>query len=277
MNRTCILLALFLPAAFVAPAGTIYDATVLGNGPTAFFPLDETTGTVANNLANTNENGTYHGNVVLGIPGGPDGSGAGFTPIGPYASAPNYAGIDATSAFSIEAWVDVSSAAANALGTVSAVNRALNSTGIALWLNGDHPELGLNNGSNFSEVSTGSVTNGAWNQIVVSWSDTANGGAPQFYINGALVGNADANGFTSALNLTNAPGFNIGAEFPNLVSPSGRWFNGDIEDVSFYNYALTAGQVSADYAAAAPEPSSWLLIGFGLSVMAMLGRRRITQ
>ena len=263
----------FIAGSYIASATTIYDTTVLGNGPVAFFPLDEMSGTTANNLANTNENGTYHG-VALGVSGGPDGSGAGFTPVGTYVGAPNYPAIDATSAFSIEAWVNVSSASANGLGDIFAINRQANGTGIALWLNGDHPELGLNNGANFAELSTGSVTNNAWNQIVVTWNNAVNGGAPLFYINGALAGNSDASAFTGALGLTNAPGLNIGAEFASQLNPGGRWFNGSIEEVSFYNYALSPNQVSADFAAAAPEPSSLLMIAGGLMWLALVRFKR---
>jgi hypothetical protein len=274
MKRTLASFAVYVAVTSIASAASIYDTTVLNNGPAAFFPLNETTGVTANNLADTNENGAYH-NVVLGVPGGPDGSGGAYTPIGSYMGAPNYPALDATTGFTIEAWINVTSANANALGGIFALNRATNSTGIALWLNGDHPELGLNNGAaNYAELSTGTIANGKWNQVAVTWSQALNGGAPLFYIDGTLVGNSDANTFTQALNVANGPALYIGAEFANQLTAAGRWFNGDIEDVSFYNRALTGTEIANDFAAATPEPASLALIGSGLVLFATRRLRR---
>jgi len=274
MIRTISTFAFVLVAVAIGQAATIYDTTVLAQNPVAFLPLSETSGTTANNLANSNENGTYH-SVALGDPGGPDQKGGLFTPFPSYVGAQDYPAINVTTAFSIEAWVNVASAGSNALGSIFAINRAVNSTGIALWLNGNHPELGLNNGVNFAELSSGAVTDGAWNQIVVTWDQAVNGGAPLFYINGLQVGNTDANTFTGTLNLAGAPSFNIGAEFPDQNSAAGRWFNGGIEDVPFYNYRLSANQVAADFGAgtAAPEPSTLLLIGGSLVCVAAWRRK----
>ncbi len=252
-------------------ANSIYDATVLANNPVLFVPIDEKSGTTATNLATAAgaQNGVDN-LVTLGIPGGPDGSGGAFTSIGSFISVPNYGAVDVTSALSLEVWVDVTSANANAVGGIFAINRALNSTGLALRLNGGHPEIDFNNNAiNYAELSTGTVTSGQWNEIVVTWSE----GAPTFYINGVATGNQDANMFTQLLNLSTTLPVSIGAEFPNQLTPGGRWFTGDIEDVSFYNTALTASQVAAGYQAGVPEPGSLLLIGAGLLFVAERIRR----
>jgi hypothetical protein len=122
----------------------------------------------------------------------------------------------------------------------------------------------LNNGANYTELSSGSVINGQWNQNDVVWNE----GAPAFYINGALTGNQDANTFSTALNLSTTIPVSIGAEFPNQNNSGGRWFNGDIEDVSFFQAALTPSSVASDYQSAVPEPRSLLLIGAGLLFLA---------
>jgi hypothetical protein len=248
-----------------AAASVSYDATVLANNPVLFTPLDEHSGATATNLSTTSgaQNGTYN-SVTLGIPGGPDGDGGGFTPIGSYVGVPNDTALDVTSTFSIEVWIKVASASANGLGGIFAINRGTNGTGLSLILNGDHPEVGMNNNVvNYAELSTGNVVNGQWNQIVVTW----NGGAPTFYINGVATGNQDANTFPHLLALSTTLPVSIGAEFPNQNTAGGRWFNGGIEDVSFYNTALSAGQVSADFQAGVPEPGPLMLMAAGLALL----------
>jgi hypothetical protein len=267
--------ALFICGAILpgfAVANSIYDSTVLANNPVLFTPLDEKSGTTATNLSTASgvQNGVYN-SVTLGIPGGPDGSGGGFTSIGNYVSVPNYTAVDVGSEFSLEVWVDVASASANSLGGIFALNRALNGTGLTLWLNGDHPEIGFNNGStNYAELSSGSITNGQWNQIAVVWKE---GAAPLFYINGVATGNQDANTFAQFLSLSTTLPVSIGAEFPNQNNAGGRWFNGDIEDVSFYNFALIPSLVAADYQAGVPEPESLVLMGAGLAFFVVTIRR----
>lgn len=60
----------------------------------------------------------------------------------------------------------------------------------------------------------------------------------------------------------------------------GRNFDGMIDEVAVFDYALSAGQVSQLYATAVPEPSSWALLGAGTLVLYLAGRRhepRITR
>ena len=262
-----------LLAASAVRAGSIYDPTVLAQHPIAFFPLNETSGTTANNLAGPpdNVNGTYN-NVTLGIAGGPDGSGAGFDGTNSFIGIPFYSALDVTTAFSIEAWIDVTAANAMNLGSIFAINRATDGTGLSLSVDDDKLLLELNSsGTNYTEFSAGDVPFGEWAEVAVTWSNTVDGGAPQLYIDGVLVANQDSNTFTNSLVLSSSLGANIGVEFANGFD-GGRYFNGDIEDVSFYNTVLSANQIAADFAAGAPEPSSLLLAGGGLLLLFAAAR-----
>lgn len=258
----------------MAAASSLYDTTVLSNDPVEFLPLDNTSGTTATNLSTTTgaQNGTEN-DVTLGVTGGPDGHGIGFTPASTSeVSVPNYSALDVTTQFSVEVWVDVPSSTANSLGTIFAINRATNSTGISLALTGLTPLIALNsNGVNYSENSASSLIAGQWNQIVVTWS----GGAPTFYINGVETANVNSNTFTQPLTLSTTIPNSIGAEFPGLGTSGGRFFDGSIEDISFYNKVLTPGEVAADFnAATAPEPASMLLFAGGLGIVGLVRRMR---
>ena len=273
MKKFLALVALLFGGASVSRAGSIYDTTVLGNSPVAFFPLDESSGTTANNLANASENGTYNGGVTLGVPGGPDGSGAGFTPTGTSVGIPLYSALKVTTAFSIEAWIDVTTANESNLASIFAINRNTSGTGLALSVYQNQLTLGMNNSTvNYGETAQPQLPDGVWDQVALTWSSSVDGGAPQFYINGVLVANSDANTFTQSLSLGGATAANIGVEFANGDN-GGRWFQGGIEDVSFYNTALTADQISTDYAASVPEPSSLGLTAGGLLLMFVSVRR----
>ena len=252
----------------VAPAASVYDTTVLANNPVAFFPLNETSGTTANNASHASgaQNGTYNA-VTLGVPGSPDGAGASYNGSSSYVSVPNYTALEVTTDFSIEAWVKVSGPSANSLSTIFSINRATDGTGLAFALEGDTPELAINNNAvNFSTTATATVTPGTWDQLDVTY----NGTAVDFYIDGNLAGTTP---FSQNLALSTTLPLTLGVEFPNGYL-GGRYFNGDIGDVSFYDTALTAPQVQADFAASAPEPASLLLLAVGFSILAGCAYKR---
>jgi hypothetical protein len=262
MKTTISTLILFSAITTMAEASSLYDATVLSNNPVAFFPLNEVSGNTANNLSHASgaQNGTYNA-VTLGVPGSPDGTGGAYNGTSSFVNVPNYAALDTTRFFSIEAWVNVSGPAANPLGTIFSINRATDGTGLALALQGDTPELAINNNAvNFSTTATGAVTPGTWDQLDVTY----NGSNVAFYINGNPAGTT---AFTQNLALSTTLPLTLGVEFPNGFL-GGRYFKGDIGDVSFYNTTLTPEQVHADFAASVPEPGSLLLMAAGLLLLA---------
>ncbi|MGH9621607.1 MAG: LamG-like jellyroll fold domain-containing protein [Bryobacteraceae bacterium] len=256
------ILFLFAAAGSLVEATSLYDTTVLANSPVAFFPLNEASGTTANNASHASgaQNGVYN-NVTLGVPGTPDGTGGAYNGTSSFVSVPNYAALDVTKDFSIEAWVNTAGPTANSLGTIFSINRGPNSTGLAFALQGDAPELSINNNSvNFFTTASQTATPGTWNQLDVTY----NGTDVDFYIDGSLAG---ATSFTQSLALSTTLPLTLGVEFPDGFL-GGRFFQGDLGDVSFYNTALTAQQVEADFAASVPEPASLLLMGLGFLILA---------
>jgi hypothetical protein len=96
----------------------------------------------------------------------------------------------------------------------------------------------LNTVSNNWDCSTKSVTDGSWHHVVSTWDGTNK----KLYIDGLLDGTFGGAGG----NIANAAvGINIGVRITG-GTPSG-YFNGQIDDVRIFNYALTPQQVKTVY------------------------------
>ena len=79
-----------------------------GPQPVAMWPLDETSGTTANDATGTGHSGAYVGGVALGGPGSPKNGNAAATFTGGGVSVPYSADLN-PGAYTVEAWVNPSS------------------------------------------------------------------------------------------------------------------------------------------------------------------------
>ena len=96
-----------------APDLTAYRSVVLADGPSAYWRLGETSGTVAANAIGA-PNGEYRGGVALGQPGAlstDSNAAAGFDGVNDTVRIPDAAALDPTGALSIEAWIKPTSGA----------------------------------------------------------------------------------------------------------------------------------------------------------------------
>jgi hypothetical protein len=119
-------------------------------------------------------------------------------------------------------------------------------------------------GENTSYLPDPDTLVGRWNQLTVTYDSAA--GFRNIYWNGALVASA-VGSINPASKVSN---FTIG------YSPvfGGRDFDGMIDEVAVFDYALSAGQVSQLYATAVPEPSTSVLLGAGTILLCLAGRLR---
>ena len=138
----------------------------------------------------------------------------------------------------------------------------LNSTGIG-WSVGNSSAVGIN-----YNIATG-LNDGNWHHIVFTGNgNTSGSGVINVYVDGVL--NTDtpiSTGATASSSVMN----NIGRGF----GTTGRFFNGQIDELSIFNVALSAGTIQAIYNATAnnsgkvadltetPEglPSAWYRMG----------------
>jgi hypothetical protein len=119
-------------------------------------------------------------------------------------------------------------------------------------------------GENTSYLPDPATLVGRWNQLAVTYDSIA--GFRKIYWNGSLVASL-VGGINPA---SKSSIFTIGYS-PVFV---GRDFDGMIDEVAVFDYALNAGQVSQLYATAVPEPATSALLGAGTIVMCLAGRRR---
>jgi hypothetical protein len=260
---------------------TLYQATVVSNNPVAFWRLTESpdngagnNGTIAYDYAG-GHNGVYT-NVQLGLPGfssvdstdlaalfGPSNNvdaisnsyvgeiyNDGITPI-------NFAQpIGSNGELSVEAWVNSTNGAqVNGAGIV-AKGYGNGGEQFDLDLYGGDFRFFVRDASGgvHGPTSTFASTVGQWYHVVGVY-DGANGAA-HLYVNGVDV--ADTTGIASGIGLFTATTTNTLLPQAAYVSIGARasgeaqtyydlQFQGEVDDVALYNYALTSAQVAADY------------------------------
>jgi Concanavalin A-like lectin/glucanases superfamily len=240
----------------VAPSAGPYNDAVLADSPIAFWPLNETTGTVATDATGHGHDGTYTGTFTLGQTGIGDGDTAvlfngssGYVAVSDHAALrPGYG------AWSLEAWMKTT-----ASGSQSGV------------LIGKQQSSGLYEGYLFGVASEGHsfaagtylaatmcsnasddvwgdhetavvVTDQQWHHVVMStpgWT-----ALPALYVDG-VSRSVTSDVAIGTPDITNTDPLGIGQR-PGL----GGFFGGLIAKAAIYNTELTSGQVAAHYAAA---------------------------
>jgi hypothetical protein len=239
------------------PAG--YAATVVGDNPLSYFRLDETNGTTAYDYAGGN-NGTYFGSYELGQSGAllfdPDfavtfsGTTNSYVGgIGP--TSINFPGTVAE--FSIEAWANgapgqVDGAAVIAKGTGD-VGENYATEQFAIGVKSGYYRFYVNDDSGDTIAAIASTgPDGKWHHLVGVCNST--GGGLTFYIDGAVAATSTLLGLNADGILNSTDPVGIGAERSGIL-PVYDWdYNGTIDEVAIYAYALSAAQVQAHFAAA---------------------------
>jgi hypothetical protein len=211
---------------------------ILADKPVGYWRLGEKSGTVAYDSSGNNINGSYLGNGgTLNQPGvltnDSDSSvqfnGSTDRMVVPYTVALN------PSTFSVEAWAKVTGG--NGTYRTVIMSREGSTTPD---LHGYNFYAGLNErwqgwvgyGTSFSPIHGDIIQYNTWTHLAMTY----NGTTQFFYVNGVLAGSASV-----ALIPNTAAAFDIGDAY------TGYRFPGNIDEVAFYNYALSPTQVAAHY------------------------------
>jgi acid phosphatase type 7 len=238
-----------------APAATSsgYAASVLADGPTGYWRLGETAGTVAADASTNASNGTYQNGVTLGIEGalaGDPDRAARFDGsndrvlVGDPASGV----LDVGSAdFTLEAWI----ATTSATGTIAGKKDSGN--GGSWWyvtISGDAGHVGqlkatIKDGkATRTAYSLGRVDDGAWHHVAVRVDRDV---GVSFFVDGVASGSTSV---ATPGSLSNAAAFAIGSV------GGAPTFRGDIDEVALYRSLLAQDRIQAHIAEAAIDTTA---------------------
>lgn len=209
-----------------------YREIILADNPTSYWRLNESSGTTATDQKGVN-NGTITGGVTLGVTGATTGDTAmSFNGTSGYVALSQLSGLQ-TPNFSLEAWFKTTNNASQKI-----YRWRLN--GNMLIINGGLPQVIYNDSAANVHSAASSVNHadGNWHHMV----GTYDGSTLKLYLDGSLTVSTS----TSAPIFYGGGGVAIGRD----GDFSGEYFNGSIDEVAVYNYALTASKVNSHFVAA---------------------------
>jgi len=218
-----------------------------GPGPITYYDFEEGSGTTANDKSGQGYNGT----ITAGTGGwkkGKIGRAYDFDGANTAIVSSQTANTNFTSGFTISAWIkpdnkgEYQEGVGSGAGIIVSKNSNINGDGGILYSFSQGANvlvLGVN-GSNFK--SSGALTLGQWQHVIVTVTPNA---TVTHYVNGVVSGTP---GTTNALsNITTGNNLCVGNRSGSGTCSTDRTFDGLIDDVKIYNYALTPWQVAQEY------------------------------
>jgi hypothetical protein len=240
-NSSPIMVSSTLKSPITSP--TLYQSGILGYKALAYWPLNETGGSVAYDLVGNN-NGTYLGNYTLGNSGitGATGFGssssAGFDGSTAYVDIP-VNNLNITGPMTVAEWIQTSDANTNVVGDV--IGHSDDSYRSGVDADGD-PNFADDSPGGLDATGPVSVADGNWHQLVGVYDGTTQ----YIYVDGSLAGSqisSPPTGSSDDVEIASAPDY------------ANRFFAGYIAQVAIFTNALTASQVSILYGLAGIPPT----------------------
>lgn len=240
-----------------------YANAVLADGPSAYWRLDEPSGTTLNDASGNGHTGSYSGNVALGQAGAMTGdadSSISLTDTNSYATAPDAPSLD-TPNFTIEGWV-------RALTTSSLQKIVGKGPGTSeQWGLYIAPTTGFAEvqaeigGAQVSLSGTGTsqdrVGDNTWHYVAATWDGTnltLYWSDPAFYPSNPIQSTTIAE--TGKTLKTNTEQISIGKEVSSTTNQyplsSGQH---QLDDIAIYGKALTLAQITAHWNAGRTAPT----------------------
>lgn len=230
-----------------------YRSVVMGDNPQSYWRLDESSGTVYDQVTGTANNGTISGTVTRGVAGAlassPDSAITLNGSSGYIYTSKSYSN---PTKFSLELWFKTSNGYNNG-GVLIGFNSSQTGSGstsyndrVIFMSTGGNLYFGCKTGSStYHEIGTTSPYNdGNWHHVVATLSSSGQ----YLYVDGTQA--AFNSSYTSAYSYSGY--WRLG--YDNLSGwsnrPSNYYFGGTIDEAAVYTSALTATQVANHYSAA---------------------------
>ncbi len=143
----------------------------------------------------------------------------------------------------------------------------IDNTGLLLYQTGTSIVMAFRGASNQFQTASGGLTIGDWNHIAFVYNGGAKAasGSYEMYINGSLQ---------SSLTGLGAVGGSFGGNFLGFEN-SGFFFDGQLDEVTIWDGALTSLEVNSLFSDVVPEPSSLILLVLGL--VGVLHRMKMSK
>ncbi|HEX4793701.1 MAG TPA: LamG domain-containing protein [Humisphaera sp.] len=227
-----------------------YSSTILADAPVGYWRLGESSGTVAADASGNGRDGVYHNGPALGSAGaiaGDSDTAASFDGADDYVAIP-YQFNSANASW--EAWVYLTSTPANPVQIVGCEDGfGSNVADKLLYVDAaGKPNWYIYSSGAHTITGASALTLNAWHHLV----GTADGSTITLYVDGASVASASAGGSYAFYGSSNV--WISGVAGAGGANPTLTYFPGVIDEAALYNFALSAAQVAAHYAAGAAAP-----------------------
>jgi hypothetical protein len=228
---------------------------VLADAPSGYWRLGEA-GSATPAVDQTGANpGTYLGGVTLGRPGAladDSDTAAGLDGANGTVRIADGAGLNPTSALTLEAWIRPSALPASS----NVILRKDDQYALRLTSNGALIfRLWKADVTQDVVTSSGAARVGAWTHVVGTWDGTT----MTIYVNG----DPKASRSLPAPIDTASTGLFLGSTYNSF-----DWFAGNLDEVAIYGKALAAARVAAHYLSGAPSDTTPPVIGLGVPANA---------
>lgn len=219
----------------------VYKNTVLADVPKAYYRFDEASGTTANDSSGNAYNGTYNSTGVTlaqaGALAGDTDTAALFDGVAGEMTCPAGLNTSGWSAFTIEAWVNLTSLPASG-ARIADNDTGTNNKGFSLFFTAGATSLNLaigNGSSHATATYTFAFSTGIWYHIVGTWDGTT----ITLYVDGVSVASVAKAGTMGTPSNAVVFGYN--------VSSGGGYLPAVVDEGAIYNATLSPARVLAHY------------------------------